>query len=89
MLCHGEGVLEAAALESLLEQGLRRWQAGNTHTRWTSCAVPSFWMLDPHSLCMPLIKMIRAWHQLHQRELEDAWAKVRARQAPGTIAPLS
>jgi hypothetical protein len=33
-------------------------------------------------------RLVRSWHHLHQLDLEDAWDKVRARQAPGTIAPL-
>jgi hypothetical protein len=40
------------------------------------------------SLPARAMRMIRAWHRLHPQELEEAWARAKASQAPGTIDPL-
>ena len=34
------------------------------------------------------LRLVRTWHRLHQGELDAAWEKARANQAPGTIDPL-
>lgn len=34
------------------------------------------------------LRLVRTWHRLHQAELEAAWQKATAGQAPGSIEPL-
>lgn len=34
------------------------------------------------------LRLVRTWHRLHQSELEGAWERAKANQAPGTIDPL-
>lgn len=34
------------------------------------------------------LRLVRTWHQMHQSELEVAWERAKASQAPGTIEPL-
>lgn len=40
------------------------------------------------SLPRRALRLVRSWHRLHQAELEGAWDKAKASQAPGTIDPL-
>jgi hypothetical protein len=40
------------------------------------------------SLPRRALRLVRAWHRLHQRELEGAWERAKANQPPGTIEPL-
>jgi hypothetical protein len=40
------------------------------------------------SLPTRALRLVRSWHQLHQMEIEAAWEKAKANQAPGTIDPL-
>jgi hypothetical protein len=40
------------------------------------------------SLPTRALRLVRTWHRLHQTELEAAWEKAKASQAPGTIDPL-
>ncbi len=34
------------------------------------------------------LRLVRTWHRLHQNELEAAWERAKANQAPGTIEGL-
>jgi hypothetical protein len=34
------------------------------------------------------LRLVRNWHRLHQIEIETAWERAKANQAPGTIDPL-
>ena len=40
------------------------------------------------SLPRRALRLVRTWHRLHHGDLEEAWARARANQAPGTIEPL-
>ncbi len=40
------------------------------------------------SLPRRALRLVRTWHRLHRGDLEEAWAKAKANQAPGTIEAL-
>ena len=40
------------------------------------------------SLPIRALRLVLTWHGLHQAELEAAWEKAKANQAPGNIDPL-
>jgi hypothetical protein len=40
------------------------------------------------SLPRRALRLVKAWHRLHQVELEAAWERAKANQHPGTIEPL-
>jgi hypothetical protein len=40
------------------------------------------------SLPKRALHLVRRWHPLHQSDLDEAWEKAKANQAPGTIEPL-
>ncbi len=40
------------------------------------------------SLPVRAFRLVRGWHRLHETELEAAWERAKANQAPGTKEPL-
>jgi hypothetical protein len=40
------------------------------------------------SLPTRALRLVRNWHRIHQIEIEAAWERAKANQAPGTIDPL-